>query len=244
MPRRNPVCTLMVWPDIHAPYHHEGAVATALAAAKVLQPDGHVILGDTWDCWLVSEYPKIWEGERRHATIVEELRASEPVIKAIARLPGWKRFTQGNHEFRFERYVSTRPELEGLVPYAKDLIPDTWEYTGYKQSTRVGKMHFSHDFGRHGIQAGRQGLQDLARHICFGHTHKLDVTYVGNHTALNCGWLGDPERVDYIHRDRARREYQHGFGVVDIDEKGRVWAQAVPIVGGETCMVRGKRVSA
>ena len=99
------------------------------------------------------------------------------------------------------------------------------------------------NFGRAGQAAGRQGIQDLGHNICFGHTHRLDVTYIGNHVALNAGWLGDVEQIDYAHLARARRESQLGFGLVDEDEHGNVWPQAVAIVDG-ACRVRGVRVTA
>lgn len=234
--------TVFVWPDTHAPFHDEESTAVACAAVKALKPAVLVILGDFFDFWSISRFPKL---PGRRADLAHELEGSKPLLKQVDALGvPTVYFLQGNHELRLELFVTNHAHaLEGLVPYAKDLIPKRWKYVPYKRSLKLGKMTYSHDFGRHGIQAGRQGLQDLGRNICFGHTHKLDITYVGNHVALNAGWLGDVEQIDYAHIDRARRECQSGFGLVDEDEKGLVWPQAVAIVGG-ACRVRGQRITA
>lgn len=236
--------TIMVWPDTHAPYHSPEAVAVALAVLKKLRPDGLVILGDFYDCYSVSRFPK---DPARKTRLRDEIDGGLPILDAIETV-GVKNvwFLQGNHEVRIESLIEAQaPALHGMISMQKEIrIKERgWHWTKYKQSLKLGRMLYSHDFGRSGVYAAYQGLSDIGGNICFGHTHKLGTAYRGNHTALNCGWLGDVESIDYRHADIARREYQLGFGLVDEAPDGSVWPQAVAIVDG-AAMVRGQRIAA
>lgn len=236
--------TIMVWPDTHAPYHDPEAVAVALAVLKAVKPDALVILGDFFDCYSVSRFPK---DPARKTRLRDELDGGLPILDAISAsgVP-LVHFLQGNHEVRIESLIEQQaPALHGMISLRKEMriAERGWHWTNYKQSLKLGRMLYSHDFGRSGVHAAYQGLSDIGGNICFGHTHKLGTSYRGHHTALNCGWLGDVGAVDYRHADIARREYQLGFGLVDEAPDGCVWPQAVAIVKG-AAMVRGKRVTA
>lgn len=235
--------TVMVWPDTHAPYHDPEAVAVALAVLRTVKPDTLVILGDFLDCYSVSRFPK--DPKRKHL-LREEIDQSIYILDEIQKACRNVKFIKGNHEVRLEALIGAQaPALDGMISIEKELgIKERgWSLTEYKQSLKLGHMLYSHDFGRHGVHAGYQGLMDLGSNICFGHTHKLGTVYRGAHVSLNCGWLGDVNAVDYRHADIARREYQLGFGLVDEDESGCVWPQAVAIVNG-AAMVRGRRITA
>lgn len=235
--------TIMVWPDTHVPYHSPQAVAVALNVLKEIKPDGLVIIGDFWDCYSVSRFPK---GPGRKRRLRDELDPGLPILDAIESVKidnVW--FVEGNHEVRLQAMIeSYAPALDGMISIRKEMGIDErgWHWIDYKKSLKLGHMLYSHDFGRYGVHAGYQGLMDLGTNIAFGHTHKLGVVYRGNHTALNCGWLGDVEMVDYRHSDIARRENQLGFGLVDEDADGCVWPQAVAIVNG-AAVVRGRRIT-
>jgi predicted phosphodiesterase len=234
----------MVWPDTHAPYHSEVAVSVALNVLKTIKPDALVILGDFFDCYSVSRFPK---DPSRKSKLRDELDGGIPILDEIEAV-GIKdvHFLKGNHEVRIEALIAAQaPALDGMISIRDELRIDErgWHWTDYKKSLKLGHMLYSHDFGRHGVHAGYQGLMDIGGNICFGHTHKLGTQYRGYHTALNCGWLGDVEMVDYRHADIAKREYQLGFGLVDEDEDGCVWPQAVAIVN-DSAMVRGRRITA
>jgi hypothetical protein len=56
------------------------------------------------------------------------------------------------------------------------------------------------------------------------------------HVGASFGWLGDVEKVDYMHRIRANRDWVLGFGVGVVRENGVIHLQPVPIVQ-YSCMV-------
>ena len=46
------------------------------------------------------------------------------------------------------------------------------------------------------------------------------------------GWLGDPDKADYMHAIKAKRDWATGFGVGIMDEKtGITHLQPVPVIG-------------
>lgn len=240
---------VFLWPDTHAPYHDPIAVAVALKALRTLRPKRLVILGDFWDFYAVSFYSK---DPRRKALLADEIDAASEVaerVAAAAREIGCEtHITCGNHEHRLERLIREKaPALTGLVKGIRDIVPQDWTFHPYGSTLKIGKLHISHDFGRGGDNAGRQGLVDVGANIAFGHTHQLGVSYLGQqrgdaHVALACGWLGGLEHIDYKHAAVARRRYMHGFGWVEMDQRGNVWAQAVPIIR-RSCVVNGKRIA-
>lgn len=246
VPRRRGRLTV-VWPDTHAPYHDHEAVALALKVVRTLKPDNLVIIGDLHDFYAVSFYAK---NPRRKALLFDEIKqADEEVVDDMAELPvGCVDFTKGNHEQRLSRFISEKASsLTGMVTDLREILPQHWNIHDYGESVKIGKMHYSHDFGRHGISATRQGLIDVGGNICFGHTHQLAVSYLGQqrgdaHVALNVGWLGGLEHIDYRHQAVAKRLYMHGLGIVQEDSRGNVWATAVPFIGRK-CVVLGQEIS-
>lgn len=237
--------TTFVWPDTHAPYHDPVAVAVAAAACRALKPRRLVIIGDFFDFYAVSFYAK---NPRRKALLDDEIEAAREVVDTIVSLDVPEvHWLDGNHEYRLARYVAEKaPALTGLVRGVRDLLPKHWHYKPYGEMLRCGKMLYCHDFGRAGVNASRQGLVDVGANIAYGHTHQLNMCTIGQqrgdaHVALNCGWLGGLEHIDYKHAALAKRTYQHGFGVVRQDKRGNVWPVPVAILG-RSCIVDGQIV--
>ncbi len=74
----------------------------------------------------------------------------------------------------------------------------------------------------------------------------ISVDYQGTidgprHVGLTCGWLGDPEFIDYNHRDRVQRDSIHGFCTVHVLPDGEFWANLIPIIDGR-CIVDGQLI--
>lgn len=242
--------TIIVCPDTHVPYHDPVAWAVFLDAARKLRPDVLVMIGDFADCYSISSHTK--SPTRRHRFVEELDVVNEKLDELCAlRIPRiiW---TEGNHEDRLSRLIAEKvPELDGMVRTLQEYLKTAErgiEWVPYREGINIGKMFFTHDVGRCGVNAARQSLLDVGGNVCFGHSHRGAVAYQGttkgkNHVALNVGWLGDYNEIGYQHKIRALRDWQHAFGVVDLDENGCAWAQIVPVVHG-AAMVRGQRVAA
>ncbi len=237
---------ILLQSDVHAPYHSEEALSCFLDVAARWNPHELVCLGDFGDLASVSRFVV---DPRQTLPLDEEIEGIRAALKrttAAVRKGCKKTFLTGNHDARIDRYILERaPQLAGFVDvgdlYGLDKLG--WGVLPYKRSYKVGKLLLSHDFGRAGVNAARQSVHDVGHSVGFGHTHRLQVHYQGTttgerHVGATFGWLGDPEKIDYKHRDLVRRDYMHGFGVVHMLDDGRFWLQAIPIVEGE-CVVDG-----
>lgn len=239
---------MLICPDVHAPYHDHAAWSCFLEVANMWRPDVCVVLGDFADFAAVSSHPKVPGRLLPFATEVEYANdALDELDAALGRQCATKEFLQGNHEDRLSRYVAKQaPDLNEFVDWRGVLQLDRrgWRVTPYKTSIAYGRLRLTHDVGRAGVQAARQSRMDTGHSLVFGHTHQLQVSYGGTvagdrHVGATLGWLGDPEAIDYRHRDMVRREWQHGFGVAHFLADGTFWLQAIPIVRGR-CVVDGK----
>ncbi len=241
----------LVIPDAHHPFVDKLAWATALAGGRAAKPDIIVVIGDFVDYFQVSAHPKPPE---RKGRIADEIDAANVALDQLAEIPT-ERFiyVAGNHEYRMDRYIRDRaPELFGLkgttVPEQLQLKARDIEYVPYMDYIKIGKMLYTHDLERAGKNAAAQVATDAGTNVVFGHTHRGAVQFQGtvfdgSHVSMNVGWLGDVNSVDYKHRIKALRDWQHGFGIVDQDERGYGWCQFIPIVDG-TCVIDGKLITA
>ena len=249
---------VLLFPDLHVPYHDERAFACVLSVIRGWRPDTLVVLGDFADFYRVSSFNL---DPRRKLSFRDEIagcRAARRRLDAAAAAAGCrdKRFLQGNHEVRLDTYLSKRaPELVELLDEEGvdwqgllQLDQTGWVVTPYKRSIQLGKLRVSHDVGRAGVYSARQSQLDMGCSVAFGHTHRLQAHYQGTidgprHVGITCGWLGDPEFIDYRHRDSVQRDSIHGFATVHLLTDGEFWVTPVPIIGGR-CVVDGKVYSA
>jgi predicted phosphodiesterase len=236
---------ILLMPDLHAPALDEAAFSCFLDVLARWKPDVLVCLGDFIDLACVSTYAK---DPRTTASLQDEIEGARKARARVDKAAGkaTKVFLMGNHEARLESYlIRQAPEVIGFVSVREllQLHANGWKVVDYKSTFQLGHLRMSHDYGRAGVNAARQSCVDVGESVAFGHTHRLQVHYQGTqagarHVGASLGWLGDPEAVDYRHRDLVRRDWQHGFGVVHMLKDKRFWLQAVPIVGGQ-CVVDG-----
>lgn len=241
---------ILLMPDLHAPYHSEEAFGCFLNVAEGWEPDTFVCLGDFGDCNAISTHPKDPKKLQPFQQELAGIRAARARLDWALRNAGCKdkRMLQGNHDTRIDRYINANaPEMSGMVDWtdsaAYDLVRNRWKVTPYKESLQIGHLRLTHDVGRAGVNAARQSLLDVGESIAFGHTHRGQVVYQGTVTGrklvgATIGWLGDPEAIDYRHRDSIRRDSIHGFATVYMQEDGLFWLNFVPIIEGR-CVVDG-----
>lgn len=240
---------IIVISDLHAPYHDKAAWECLLQVIRETKPATVVIIGDFADMYAISSHPKSLDRKRDFAN---ELAGVNAVLDELRKAAGddcrivW---TEGNHEDRITRYLqSSAPELGGIKELRAEGLfkckERNIEWVPYRRSIKIGNCSFTHDVGRCGVNTARQSLMDFGGNLVIGHSHRGGLAYQGevkgsSHFCLNVGWLGDVNEIDYIHRNRAMRDWQLGFGVVDQDENGFSWAQFIPVLDG-ACVVDGK----
>lgn len=233
-------------PDTHCPYHDERAWRLMLRVARQFKPKVIVHLGDLADFYAVSSHSK---DPLRAQQLKEELKEVRKLRADLDRL-GAKRkiFIEGNHCDRLRRYLEEKaPELFGMFDTDSllQLSENGWEFTPYKEHTKVGKLNLTHDTGNGGKYTTARALDAFQHSIAIGHHHQIQFAVEGDATGkyrvgAQFGWLGDVSKVDYMHRIKAMRNWTLGFGVGYRDEKTNVvFLSPCPIVNYQAC-VEGK----
>ena len=225
----------LIWPDTHAPFENKAAVDALLRDAAAWKPDGVCVLGDMWDFYQASTFPK--DPERKE-TLLDEVKAGQKLLARVAKLAKRRIFCEGNHEKRLQKYVQAHaPALHGLVPSVRDLVGSDWKFTAYGQVAQLSPLlAASHDFGKAGPGSYLQTLREYGRGAVHGHTHALGVAYGGTadglrHAVMAAGHLADTEQCDYMHIWKARRDWTVGCGAVYIGQND-YYLRPVPFIGG------------
>lgn len=237
----------LVIPDLHAPYHDKKAWRCFLKAARYTKPKRVVIIGDFGDYYAVSSHPK---SPSRKANLEWEIQETNKCLDEVEKIGADQIvYCGGNHEFRMDRHIRDKaPELFGLkgttVPEQYRLKERGIKFVPYMSYIRIGKVAYTHEVGRCGVNTARATLMDFGGNIVVGHSHRAGLSYQGTvhdgqRVCMNVGWMGDLDSIDYFHRARAERDWETGFGVVDQDKRGVGWMTFVPIIFNK-CLLDGK----
>jgi hypothetical protein len=234
-------------PDAHRPFHDQRAWDLMLAVGRNMRARHRgrmriVCLGDLLDNYAVSSHMK--DPARRERFLEEVASANEGLDELDAIGADSKDFVEGNHEWRYERFIADKaPELHGLTTIRQLLRLDdrVWSYTPYRSHLRVGKINITHDLERAGRGAHDDARAAFEGNAVIGHTHRMALSYeasVNGRVHLGCmfGWLGDYSRIDYRHAVRARREWVHGVGIGVREPDGTVHIHCAPFIGGKACV--------
>ena len=237
---------ILIVPDTHAPYHDRRAWSLMMDVATDLKPKHIVCMGDIWDCYTISKYSKSPERTLRFR---EEMRIVNSLLDQLDSLGAEnKLFVEGNHEDRLRIYMQDKaPELWGMValPDLLRLAERGWLYVPYKNDIELGRLHITHDTGNAGKYAVYRAMDAYQHSVITGHSHRMAYLVEGDATgqqqiSAQFGWLGDIEKIDYMHKIQARRNWALGFGIGYLDPKTDiVYLVPVPIVN-YTCMVNGR----
>lgn len=235
---------VLLLPDAHTPYHDKRALE-GLIIGKVLpafQWDTVCILGDWWDNYSISSHFKTPTRERswkRESEYGKRLLTEFDKYKIRRKIQ-----IRGNHERWLEKILAEKvPELYEQF-MAKTRKTSGWEIVEYMDSTRIGKLHVTHDIGHSGLNSAQQSLAACGDNIAIGHNHNMTYVVRGNakgecHVGVSFGWLGNYKKIDYRHRMRARRDWCLGFGIGYMRPNGIVHVQPVPIIK-YSCVIEGR----
>jgi len=236
---------ILIIPDSHFPYEDKKAFALMIKAAKGFKPDRVVIGGDFADCYSISAHSK---DPSRALKLDWELKKINKGLDLVQSIGARKYdFVEGNHCDRLRRYLQDKaPELSGQISIPKlfKLKKRGFSFTPYKHTLRIGKLNITHDLGNAGRYAHYKALDTVQHNIVINHTHRIGYAVEGNaegarHVTAMFGWLGDIKEIDYMHMDKARKDWSLGFGIGYIDTStGYVYLIPVPIVE-YTCLVEG-----
>lgn len=236
-------------PDCHRPYHSVHAWHLFIRCMEWWKPDTLVVLGDLADFYMLSRFSK----DPKRVDFEAEVEDVNGALDQLDRLgASQKIFLEGNHEYRLVRYLQDKaPQLFGAVTVDKlfKLSERGYVVVPYKESLQIGKLWLTHDVGVAGRYSVFRAADTFQHPVALAHTHRVVYVVEGNATgeafpAVQFGWMGDIEQVDYVHKVKARREWSLAFGTGMLDtDNGHIFMQVHPLVqykGGLRTFIDGK----
>lgn len=241
----------LVIPDTHVPFEDRKAYKLMLEVARAIDPYEILFLGDFLDFYNVTSHKK-------DASIKVDFKyeidyANEKFDEIDFIFPKAKKtFIEGNHEFRFERYINEKcPELFGVTDWQllTKMAERRWTVIPYGPEQKYA-IQGSALFARHepNPPSGAVGavLKQCMASLVFGHIHRICEGYAVNikeeqFVAWCPGWLGNKHHkvMSYI---KGHAQWSLGFGVVWVDPLTKMfYHQKIPILPDYSCMVNGQR---
>ncbi len=215
---------VLVLGDTHFPYHSKKALEWSYRLADRFKPDTVVQVGDLFDQFAFSRFPKIVKMDPE-----KELSLARTAAEKM-----WSHFKglscyqlQGNHDDRaFKRALSVAPEIAPLVGRS---LRELYTFPGVKtvHDSRE-ELILNVNGQRVAFQHGhRSRLGDHARYnqlatVC-GHSHTGGAVFLrGRYRTfweLNAGFLGDVDSPAFGYHAQ-KRVHTTTLGVGLIDELG------------------------
>lgn len=239
-----------VIPDCHRPFHDKRAYSLMIQVFKSMSLDEICILGDYADIYNLTGHGK---DAGLVTSLVNEIEDVNAGLDELDKLfPKTKKvYLQGNHEFRFERYVNNKcPELFGVTQFDYLLNinkRNNWKYINYGPNQKH-KILNSYLTARHEPLAS-SAKATASKALCslvYGHIHRIEESHIvgldgSNHVCFSVGWLGDKSLDKIFGYVKTHHQWQLGFGLVFVDEKtGYFYHQKIHILDNYTCVVNGK----
>lgn len=228
---------ILVGSDAHYWPEEESAAHRAFVYfCKQLKPDLVVLNGDVLDGARISRHGRIgWEPQptlnRELETVIERLKEIEKAAKG-AQL--WR--THGNHDMRFDTYLSNRAgDVEGVMGMSlKDHLP-LW--TPMVSLMVNGHTHIKHR-NRSGVHATWNNINEAFINVVTGHTHSLRVTPKTSLSPLNngtvygvdTGTLANPWGPQFHYVEDNPRNWRSGFAVLTFFEGNLMPPELVQVI--------------
>ncbi len=212
---------IVIFGDIHFPFHHEKALKEALYIAKQFKPTHVVQIGDLYDQYAFSRFSKknleLPEEELKRGRV-----ASVEFWDSISSSCGGKTKRLqilGNHDIRmFKRAQERLPEVQDLI---KEKTEELYTFKGVttvfddREVTQIGDVAFHHGYlsklGDHAKYFGKSTV--------VGHSHTGGVVYQQYEGKviyeLNAGYLADQTAEPLKYRPTSTSKWTLGLGTID-----------------------------
>lgn len=235
-------------PDTHVDDHDERAYQLCLKVFKDIQISELVILGDFADFYSVMSHQK--DAEMARYQLEKEVEAVNTKLDELDDLfPKAKKiYIQGNHEYRLERYISSRcPELFNLIKCEELFKFDArwnWLWIPYGPhqlySIMGGKLHARHEPLASGVNHARGSIQKAGISHVYGHVHQRQecesVMLDGSRIRAYCpGWLGDQRKPSFQYV-KNHHQWSLGFSVTTHMPNGNWFSNLCSIIDYQTVL--------
>jgi predicted phosphodiesterase len=240
---------LMIASDAH---YWPGIVTAAHKAfcklAKQLSPKMVILNGDILDGARISRHARImWE---KQPLMKDEIAAVQDRCAEIERAAGKAKLirTIGNHDARFENYLSSRvgefEEMTGMT--LLDYLP-RWRagWAVHLNRETEGWLTIRHRPVSGGIHASYNSTLRAGVSYVHGHLHKLQVTpwadYRGRRYGVDTGTLAEPYGPQFNYCEAGPVNWASGFAVITF-VGGKMLQPELCVVEHGKAWFRGKEV--
>jgi hypothetical protein len=231
------------WPGIVTKAHQ-----AFCKLAKELKPKMVVLNGDILDGARISRHARImWE---KQPQMKDEIAAVQDRCAEIERAASGAKLvrTIGNHDARFENYLSSRVgELEEMTGMTLlDYLP-RWRagWCIHLNNQTDGWTTIRHRPVNGGIHSAYNSTLKAGVSYVHGHLHKLSVTpwsdYRGRRYGIDTGTMAEPYGPQFNYTEAGPVNWASGFAVLTF-HKGKLLQPELCVVEHGDAWFRGKKV--
>lgn len=239
----------VIIPDMHIPYHSRSAWSIVSKVIKHLSPKEVVLLGDMCDFYAINSHG-------RHSMLLHSLREEIDEVNKFfdefEKLPGKKVYLEGNHEYRFERFIhQVCPQFFNVTDIKSLLRLEERGINFIPYGPRqVYNILESKLYARHEPYANTAKLSAMKSGVSmvYGHIHRIETSYsvhlfnLEQHVNFSPGWLGDLRFDKIFNYVKNHHDWQLGFAIAYVDPvKKSFYHQIIPILDDMTCVVNGHK---
>jgi len=210
--------TVIAIGDIHFPFEHEPTLAAILNTVKDAQPDVIIQMGDLYDLYSSSKYPRSHNiMTPREERLLGRAKAEAfwgQIRKISPKSTCYQLF--GNHDLRvFKRTLESIPAAEDEIweSLVRHMCFDGVKLCkDFRQPLIIDGVAYEHGALKHGTHFLDNGMSTVV-----AHTHVGGTVHKGNIWELNVGWAGDNQAqvFDYVRSKLVAKKTTHGVGIVD-----------------------------
>jgi predicted phosphodiesterase len=202
--------------DIHSPFQCDKSLQFIVELAAKIKPEYIVILGDEYDFFSMSKFPKqiiitpqeeVDKARKVLTKFCSDLHISAPKAK--------KYMLRGNHSIRpIKRLIEAAPELLPFFEFDKFFKFDNFETVlDTREVLEISGIAFTHGFMNHGAH-----MKKLMKPVVHGHTHRGGIIFekfMGKWLwELDAGYLGDPSTVAFNYTPIKEARWTRGVGLI------------------------------
>ena len=207
-------------PDLHLPFHSAESLTAIYALTEALRPTVVVQLGDLYDAYAFSKYPRSHDIMTPKEEIAEARQGGEAFWKNMRKVAGKRtRLVQlmGNHDARPRARIQEKyPEIASLVD-----IDHLWRFNDV-ETILDDRCRFEIDgvVYTHGFRSKLgDHMKYLGKSVVRGHSHRAGVVYLKHWARLlfemECGYVADDDAEPLKYTHTQQMQWIHAVGWVD-----------------------------